>query len=229
MSDSPLPPLLAALAGYLIGSIPFSLLLGRAAGGIDIRQHGSGNVGATNVARLLGWRWGGLALVLDALKGLAAVWLAPRLAFAPSLNVLVLCGLAAILGHMYPCWLGFRGGKGVATSLGVVAMLAPWPALAAVIAFGVCFALTRYVSLGSIVAAVVFAGAHLAMTWPDSFSDRGWSLSAFSVAVPLLVIWRHRSNIQRLMRGEERALTRGPEPPSTPEGPDAEADGAPGS
>lgn len=198
-------------AAYLAGSIPFSLLLGKAVGGIDIRRHGSGNVGATNVGRLLGWKWGIVALVLDALKGLLPTLLLPRLVPEATVqtHLAVGCGLAAILGHMFPCWLGFRGGKGIATSLGVVSILAPWGALAAAATFAVLFGVKRIVSLGSVVAAVVFAAVQMILLQPAPFSSSKWSLAAFSIAVPVLVIVRHRSNIVRLLRGEEKPFSAG--------------------
>jgi acyl phosphate:glycerol-3-phosphate acyltransferase len=206
MSASPLAIAAVLVAAYLAGSIPFSLLIARAVGGIDLRQHGSGNVGATNVGRLLGWKWGIVALILDALKGLLPTGLLPLLFSDAGVrgHLAVGCGLAAILGHMFPCWLGFRGGKGVATSLGVVLMLAPWGGLAAAGVFAVCFAIWRYVSLGSIIAAMAFAIVQFVLLRPDPFSSLKWSLAAFSIAVPMLVILRHRSNIVRLLRGEEK-------------------------
>jgi acyl phosphate:glycerol-3-phosphate acyltransferase len=198
----------ALLLAYVVGSIPFSLLLARVVGGIDIREHGSKNVGATNVARLLGWRWGATALLLDALKGLLPTWLLPNLIenSATTPHLAVGCGVAAILGHMFSCWLKFKGGKGVATSLGVVSVLAPWGALAAFGTFALLFAWKRIVSLGSVVAAAVFAVVQMVLLAPHPFSEATWSLAAFSLAVPLLVIIRHRANIGRLWRGEEKAL-----------------------
>lgn len=208
-----MPPSPAVIAGalllaYLAGSIPFSLILGRLVGGIDIREHGSKNVGATNVTRLLGWRWGAIALMLDALKGLLPTWFLPRLIEGSTAtpHLAVGCGVAAILGHMFSCWLKFRGGKGVATSLGVVSVLAPWGALAALGTFAVLFAWRRIVSLGSVVAAGVFAIVQMVLLSPRPFSEKIWSLAVFSLAVPLLVIFRHRANIGRLIRGEEKAL-----------------------
>ena len=206
------------LAAYFAGSIPFSLLLARAVAGIDIRQHGSGNVGATNVGRLLGWKWGIAALILDTLKGLLPTLLLPSLVRDPALgtHVAVGCGLAAIVGHMFPCWLGFRGGKGIATSLGVVLVLGPWGALAALGTFAILFATTRIVSLGSIAGVTAFAIVQLWLLRPDPFSGATWSLAAFSIAAPLLGIWRHRANIGRLLRGEEKAFATASKPAAVP-------------
>lgn len=196
------------LAAYLAGSIPFSLLIARWFGGIDLRQHGSGNVGATNVARTMGYRWGLVALLLDAVKGLLPTWGLPLLFFGGATHAEVLAGLAAIVGHMFPCWLGFRGGKGVATALGVVTILS-WPAtLAAFVAFALVFAASRIVSLSSIIASVVFAIAEMVALWPAPFAAATWSRGAFALAVPALIIYRHRANIGRLRRGEEPRLTR---------------------
>lgn len=200
----------AGLAAFLVGSIPASLLLAKRVGGIDLRKAGSGNVGATNVTRLLGWRWGITALLMDAAKGLLPVLLLPKLFGLPpgaeSLHLRVLCGLLAIVGHMCPPWLGFRGGKGVATALGVVSVLAPQATLAAFLGFACMFAITRIVSLSSLTAAVTFAVAQLTWFGGDLWSAETWSLGAFSVAVPLVIVIKHRSNVGRLMRGEEKPL-----------------------
>lgn len=200
---------ISAGVSYLCGSIPCSLLLARWGGGIDLRQHGSKNVGATNVARTMGWRWGSAALLLDALKGLLPTWLVPRLV-SMSAEALphqtVLCGLAAVVGHTAPVWLKFRGGKGVATGLGVAGVLSPLGSLIAFLVFAVTFAAKRIVSLASILASITFAVAVLAMKWPTPFSSQDWSLSAFAIAVPALIVIRHASNIGRLFRGEEKPL-----------------------
>lgn len=199
--------LLAAGLAYCVGSIPFGFMTARVVRGIDIRQHGSGNIGATNVGRVLGGRWGIFVLVLDLLKGLLPVWLFPRLFVSEptawGTHAAVAVGVATIVGHMAPCWLRFRGGKGVATALGVVLFLAPWASLISAGTFAITFAIWRIVSLSSIIACLAFAAAELTFLWPAPFSESKWSLAAFSLAVPLLIIIRHRSNIRRLMHGEE--------------------------
>jgi acyl phosphate:glycerol-3-phosphate acyltransferase len=198
----------AIAAAYLIGATPFGLLVARFVRGIDIRTAGSGNIGATNVGRVLGARWGAFVLVLDALKGALPTLLLSMLVTTTAadprrLHLAVGCGLAAVLGHMFPCWLRFRGGKGVATALGVIVVLAPWGTLVAVLTFAITFGLSRFVSLSSMVAAVAFCIAVLWRLWPQPFAPGTWSLAAFAIGVPLLIIVRHRSNIGRLLRGEE--------------------------
>ncbi len=195
------------LGSYLIGSLPFGLLIARAVQGIDIREHGSRNIGSTNVTRVIGKKWGAICFVLDVLKGALPVGLLPSLLLGTD-NIefshwQVAAGLLAILGHMFPIWLNFRGGKGVATALGVVVMLA-WQSTAITFGvFAVCFAISRIVSLSSIVSAVVFAVLQLIRLCPHPFAATKWSLAAFSLAVPALIIMRHRANIGRLLRGEE--------------------------
>ena len=203
------PPwgLLVVIVAYAIGSIPFGWLVARLVKGIDIRTVGSGNIGATNVARTLGKSWGGLVLLLDMWKGLAPTFFLPRLA-TPSedpslLHLHVFCGLAAIIGHMYPCWLGFRGGKGVATALGVALVLNSSACAIALAVFAVTLAVSRIVSLSSMLASVSFAGYALWQLWPRPFSAETWSLAGFSLAIPLLIVIRHRANLARLLRGEE--------------------------
>ena len=199
--------ILACLAAYLAGSIPFGLLIGKLVFGIDIREKGSGNIGATNVSRTFGAKWGVICLVLDALKGLLPVWLIPMAVAqteATSSGQLmgVLCGLATIIGHMFPCWLKFKGGKGVATSLGVVLILAPIGSAAGFVAFVLMTALIRIIALSSITAAVVFGAAQM-FVLRDSLFGESLPLALFSLAVPGLIIVRHKSNIGRLWRGEE--------------------------
>lgn len=196
------------LTSYLAGSIPFGLLVAKLVTGTDIRKVGSGNIGATNVARTLGAKWGISVLVLDALKGLLPVLLIPPLFVSTNSpdfdHVRVLSGVATILGHMFPVWLGFRGGKGVATSLGVILVLGPWSTLIAVAAFILIFLISRIVALSSIVAATAFGIAQLVQMGAIAFTREKWSLAAFSIAVPLLIIVRHWSNLGRIMRGEEK-------------------------
>jgi glycerol-3-phosphate acyltransferase PlsY len=191
----PLPSsaVVAIAAAYLCGSIPFGLLVGKWFKGIDLREHGSRNIGATNAGRVLGAKWGVAVLLLDALKGLLPTWLLPWLVGDEPvrIHVQVGCGVAAILGHMFPCWLGFRGGKGVATSLGVIT------------------ALSRIVSLSSIAASLAFGIAQMVLLAPQPFGATTWSLGVFSLAAPLMVIVRHRDNIGRLLRGEEKRYRTG--------------------
>jgi len=200
---------LCGLIAWLTGSIPFSLVVARLAKGIDLRQHGSGNVGATNVARTCGAKWGTLALLMDAVKGGLPVWLLPRLFPIPEANFVnagVLCGVAAILGHMFPVWLEFRGGKGVATALGVVVVLAPAATGIAFLVFLLTFAATRIVSLSSMLGAIAFAIAQFFLFGNALWSAQNWGLGLFSVAVPALIVLRHWPNILRLLRGEEKQL-----------------------
>lgn len=189
-------PGLVIAAAYLIGSIPFSFLVARAFGVDDVRRVGSGNVGATNVLRSAGRKAGSLALLLDAAKGAGASLLAMTLLPDQEL-IWALAAGAAILGHMYPVWLGFQGGKGVATGLGAFAPLAPMAALGAAAVFLVVLATTRYVSVSSMVGAAALAVLVLVLGGPGPVA---WA----AVVATGLVAVRHRSNIQRLWTGEER-------------------------
>ena len=210
--------MLLVLAAYLIGSIPFGYLTGRLVGGIDIRQVGSGNIGATNVGRTLGWHWFFVVLLLDFAKGcgptLAAARWAPELTesmpwWQQPTQITVAAGVAAIVGHLWPCYLRFRGGKGVATGLGVIVALAPlvswWPLAVATAAFALCLAVFRYISLASMVSSIAYGITHLVVA-PQPWSAEHASLSFFSLLIPALVVWRHRSNLGRLLRGEEPRL-----------------------
>ena len=183
---------------YLIGSIPFSFLVARAFGVHDVRRVGSGNVGATNVLRNAGKAAGALALLLDLGKGAAASALAGKL--APGDAVLpAAAAVAAVVGHMFPVWLRFEGGKGVATGLGAFAPLAPRAALAALLAFAVVAAGTRYVSLGSVAGGAALAALAFALRGPDPVAIA----AAFTFA---LVVFRHRSNLRRILGGTERRM-----------------------
>ncbi|MGZ0169094.1 MAG: glycerol-3-phosphate 1-O-acyltransferase PlsY [Planctomycetales bacterium] len=205
---SPIAELITIALAYLCGSLPFGLLIARAVAGVDIRQQGSGNIGATNVGRVLGAKWGIAALLLDALKGLLPVLLIPR-CFAESdtswFDLLqVVAGVSTVVGHMFPVWLKFHGGKGVATSLGVVVVLTPFGSLAAFGGFALCMLASRIVALSSIVSALVFAIGQMFILQPNPFALEKLPLSVFSLAVPALIVLQHRSNIGRLMRGEEK-------------------------
>jgi glycerol-3-phosphate acyltransferase PlsY len=199
-------PYLVVLAAYLIGSLPFGFITAKLVSGEDIRVLGSGNIGATNVSRVLGAKWGILVLILDALKGLLPVWGLPLTVLNSDdpnfLHLRVACGVATIVGHMFPCYLGFKGGKGVATALGVVLILGPWATLAAFVTFAVVVVCTRYVSLSSISASLAFGGVQLWNIHEEPMA-KVWSLAAFSLFIPALIILRHRANIGRLWRGEE--------------------------
>jgi glycerol-3-phosphate acyltransferase PlsY len=189
-------------AGYLLGSIPFGLILGRRLAGVDVRQAGSGNIGATNVARTAGRKAGVATLVLDVGKGAlpvaAATWFfggAARAGDWPALT-----GLAAFLGHVFPAWLRFRGGKGVATAFGVFLALSPLAALAAAVAFAGALAATRIVSVASLTGSAACAVACALLHGLRSPA----ALAALAVLV--VTVLRHRGNLRRLARGEERRL-----------------------
>ena len=189
---------------YLVGSVPTGYLLGRAHG-LDIRQHGSGNIGATNVWRVLGRNWGLVAFAADFLKGFLLLYLLRTLSFANADSwtislLLVVCGLAAIIGHNYTPWLGFKGGKGIATSAGVLGALMP-PVLAVALSLWIIVTLaTRTVSIGSLTAAAVLAPA---ASW---FYPGQWVYFGLAALAGGLAVWRHRSNIQRLLAGTESRI-----------------------
>lgn len=192
--------ILVLLGSYLLGAIPFGLLMSKLFGGADVRRAGSGNIGATNVARVVGPLAGVLTLLLDAAKGLLAVWLAARSVPGDALAV-VLAGLFAMLGHCFPVWLGFRGGKGVATAAGVFLAFCPAAMLAALILFLLVAGFWRYVSLASIAAAAAIP-VLVYLLWAPHFAPPA-SVTLVSLAIAGLVIYRHRGNIHRLARGEE--------------------------
>jgi glycerol-3-phosphate acyltransferase PlsY len=199
------------VGSYLLGSIPFGYLAGRLEG-IDIRQAGSGNVGATNVVRVLGKRYGYPVFALDVLKGLGAVKIAMLMApgLPPEWNSPeifgILAAMSSVLGHLYPPWLEFKGGKGVATSAGALLALTPVGTLIGVAIWIIVFWLTRYVSLASLIAAVVLPIVILVFSSQDQ--NKGKPLFYSSACVAAVIIWRHRSNLSRLMRGTEPRFTR---------------------
>ena len=202
---SALTYILVGLAAYLLGSIPFGYILVRLFLNEDIRTRGSGNIGATNVVRSGAKKLGALTFLLDACKGFAAVWLASRIFFVPGLanvplrNAEAIAALCAILGHIYTVFLRFKGGKGVATAFGVFLALAPLAAATVLGVFIVVFALSKYVSLSSIVAAVAFPLAALLLPHPLY----GPWLTAVIFLVPIIIIAKHHQNIARLLNGTE--------------------------
>lgn len=189
---------------YLLGSIPFGLLIGKLRG-IDIRQVGSCNIGATNVMRSVGKGWGILTLLLDALKGYIPAAAFPLLLMQVGLLdgqpawLKIACGCAAILGHNFPVFLRFKGGKGVATSAGVLLGIAPLALLIGLGAFAVVFGISRFVSLGSITAAIVVPAAGFLLY-------EGRLIPIVLTILGILVIWRHKANIRRLLNGTENRI-----------------------
>jgi glycerol-3-phosphate acyltransferase PlsY len=201
-------PIVCALvfASYLLGSIPFGYLLVRLRSGRDVRSVGSGNIGATNVVRAAGWSTGVATLILDLAKGMFAVWLAGHFSDG-NIRTMMFAGLAAILGHIFPVWLKFSGGKGVATALGVFLMIS-WTAVAAAVAvFAIVVLFWRYISLASVSAAaalpllvyLLYAPGH----GPPTAVTVGTLLSS------VLIIVKHRKNIERLMAGTEPRIEMG--------------------
>lgn len=191
-------PYLFLFLAYLLGATPTSLWVGKAVHGVDLREEGSGNLGATNTFRVLGWKAALPVLAFDIFKGwLPAAWFADW-AGVEGFSWVLAFGAAAIFGHVFSLWAGFRGGKGVATSAGVFISLAPWAVLVAAVAFLALAFGTRIVSLGSIAAAVV-----LPVTVAFTPHRGGDGVVIFSGVLGLFVIWAHRSNIRRLLRGEE--------------------------
>ncbi len=223
MIDHPLILLvLCPLAAYVIGSTPFGVIIARSKG-IDLRKHGSGNVGATNCGRVCGRAWGYLCFLLDVSKGLLPVllvgWLIRWRDAAPVPGLLrqtawLLTGCGAIAGHVLSFWLKFRGGKGVATALGVVLGVWPYFTGAGLIALGIWIVVTlasRYVSVGSITAAVAFLPLFAAWNWPPTAL---WPMGVFAALMVLLILLRHRANVARLLTGTENKIGR--KKPPTP-------------
>jgi acyl phosphate:glycerol-3-phosphate acyltransferase len=188
--------IIAVAIGYLLGSLPFGYWAGRLRG-IDLRLAGSGNTGATNAMRVLGVKVGLPVMALDIGKGVAAVLIARAL--TGNDIVPVLAGAAAVAGHMYPLFLGFKGGKGVATGAGTMFALVPWIGLAAFAVWLSVSLATRYVSIGSVVAAVAYPAAAFATGQP-------WPVRLFALGAGAWVIWRHRANIARLRAGTEHRI-----------------------
>ncbi|MFB5189417.1 glycerol-3-phosphate 1-O-acyltransferase PlsY [Alicyclobacillus fastidiosus] len=191
--------ILGIVIAYLIGSISTSTIVVRLVSGKDIRHHGSGNAGATNTLRMLGTKWGIAVLIVDAVKGMIALWVVYGLAHANPV-ALALSAIAVVVGHNWPIFFGFRGGKGIATTIGVLLWMAPLMTIIAGILCLIVIALTRYVSLGSLILTIlipillgVFTPSHESALWA-------------SIVLALLSIYRHRENVVRLLSGKERKL-----------------------
>ncbi len=198
------------LLAYVVGATPFGFLAGKLRG-IDIRQHGSGNIGATNVLRTLGKPVGITVLALDVLKGLLPVLLAKSVSDSSIIHIA--SAMAAILGHNYTFWLGFKGGKGIATTAGAILPIMPYALIAAVTGFLIVLKASRYVSLGSIAAAIIIPVTIVVESLIRGSWD--WYILGFALFVCLLAIWKHRANIQRLCRGEENRTGKKPGTPGT--------------
>jgi acyl phosphate:glycerol-3-phosphate acyltransferase len=193
------------LASYLAGSIPTSIVLGKLFRGVDVREHGSRNPGATNTFRVLGWKIGIAVGLIDIFKGFFAVWFLTRWIadeglVSPDVR-LILAGIAAVCGHVFTVFASFKGGKGVSTAFGVFLGLAPLPSAIAFVVWALLVWLTGYVAVGSIAAAVVLPALVIGRGLHDGLLSL--PIAALATLLGLLVIYRHRSNIGRLMRGEE--------------------------
>ncbi|TVM00099.1 MAG: acyl-phosphate glycerol 3-phosphate acyltransferase [Candidatus Brocadia sp. WS118] len=197
--------ILGPIISYFIGSIPFGFLIARMVKGIDIRKVGSGNPGATNVTRIMGKPYGILVFILDMLKGFLPVFIFNRYfagnEHSPSL---ILCGVGVICGHAFPVFLSFKGGKAVATGCGVFLWLAPLPLMISVAAWLLTVAISRYISLGSILSSIVLVICILVLG-KDPFGQ-GLYLTIFSIFISALLIIRHKSNIRRLLNGTENKI-----------------------
>lgn len=188
------------IAAYLLGSIPFGYIVSRIKFGSDVRSGGSGATGATNVARQFGIGWAILVTFLDIAKAVIAVYL--TMVLAPEIEWLYgVAGIVVLIGHIYPVWIGFRGGKGVNSALGAAVFISPWAMAFGLIAFIAAFAISRFVSVGSIAAATVFSLCILVFGAKIGATESGQII--FAVALPILIIWTHRMNIRRLLKGEE--------------------------
>ncbi len=190
-------PVLLIIFAYLLGSVSFGYLFAKTLKGVDIRKIGSGNTGATNISRLMGFKFAIIVLILDAVKGLLAILIPSYL--ETETWVILLCGLAVIIGHNWPVFFAFKGGRGAATTLGVFLGLAPIPALAVFSLFIVVSLISRYVSLGTIIAAVLIPLTMYLLSYPLNYF-------IFGLSVCIILLWRHYPNIKRLLQGRESKL-----------------------
>jgi len=203
---------------YLVGSIPNSIIISKAVKGIDIREHGSGNAGGTNVMRVLGWKYGVIAILLDAFKGVVAVVFIARLHYGgmPFENVTpfddftlvqIIAGISAVIGHIWTVFAGFKGGKGIATALGMLIIIVTIDMLVAVAVFAIVVTVSRYVSLGSILAAIAVPLTLVIRENLFHVNIEGYgTLLPFLIFVSLLVIYTHRKNVVRLINGNENKV-----------------------
>jgi len=208
------------IIAYFVGSIPFGFIFGKLKG-IDLREHGSKNIGATNAGRVLGKKYFYLSLLLDSAKGFFPTLIAGQILFASDASSIahqwlyiawLMIAFCAVAGHNWPCWLKFKGGKGVATSLGIVLAIYPYytfPGLIALVCWIVLVKLSGYVSVGSMVSAIVFLISFVIMMilFPDWSIDTHWPLLVFASIMVAILIFRHRSNIKRLTQGTENKFS----------------------
>lgn len=211
--------IIIVILAYLVGSIPTSILIARGVKGIDIRQHGSGNAGGTNVFRVLGWKYGVLTIILDALKGAVAVILIARLylgnfpfpnatPFDDFTLVQIIAGLVAVVGHIWTIFAGFKGGKGIATSLGFLIAIITVDMFIALGVFFLVVTVSRYVSLGSILAAISVPLILIIRENIFNVEISGYhTILPFAILLALLVIYTHRANVGRLLNGSESRIT----------------------
>jgi len=207
------------ILSYLVGSIPNSIIISKAVSGIDIRNHGSGNAGGTNVMRVLGWKYGLTVIFLDALKGVVAVVLIARLFYGPLpfenvspfddfTLVQIIAGISAVIGHVWTVFASFKGGKGIATALGMLLMLVTVDMLIAVGVFALVVVISRYVSLGSIIAAISVPATLFIRENLFHVDIPGYStLLPFIIGVTALVIFTHRKNLVRILNGNETKIS----------------------
>ncbi|OGV97244.1 MAG: acyl-phosphate glycerol 3-phosphate acyltransferase [Melioribacter sp. RIFOXYB12_FULL_38_5] len=207
------------ILSYLVGSIPTSILISKLVRGIDIRNYGSGNAGGSNVFRVLGWKWGILTIILDALKGAIAVIVVARFyldrfpfnnvtPFDDFTLVQIICGVAAVMGHVWTLFAGFKGGKGIATGLGVLIMIVSVDMALALGVFFLVVGLSRYISLGSLAAAVAVPLIMIIRENIFGVDIRGYhTILPFAILLALFVIYTHRANIGRLLEGSERKVS----------------------
>ncbi len=208
----------AVVVSYFLGAIPTSIWVGKALQGVDVRNYGSGNAGATNTFRILGWKAGTLVLTIDLIKGFTAAYFVGLLAFnlagrpellfgAQAVTLFqLICGAVAVLAHMYPVYAGFRGGKGVITAVGMLLAIEPVSVALTLVVFLIILFTTRYVSLGSIIGSVSYPLFLLLLRNQFGF-DIANTLLFISSAIAIVIIYKHRTNIQRLINGNENRIT----------------------